>query len=48
MRPVHMKFPGFLAGTLIFPPFFGALEVKDSTGRHFDVVSDGKVSTRYI
>ena len=48
MRPVHMKFPSFLAGTLMFSPLFGALEFKDSKGKHLDVVSDGKVLVRYM
>ena len=37
MRPVHMKFSSFLAATLMFSPLFGALEFKDSEGKHLDV-----------
>ena len=48
MRPVHMKFSSFLAATLMFSPLFGALEFKDSKGKHLDVVSDGKVLVRYM
>jgi hypothetical protein len=48
MRPVHMKFPSFLAAALMFSPLFGALEFKDSKGKHLDVVSDGKVLVRYM
>ena len=46
MRPVHMKFSSFLAVTLMFSPLFGALEFKDSKGKHLDVSSDGKVLVR--
>ena len=48
MRPVHMKFSSFLAATLMFSPLFGALEFKDSKGKHLDVVSDGKILVRYM
>jgi len=37
-----------LLGGLLALPVFGALEVKDTEGKHLDVLSDGKVVARYM
>lgn len=43
-----MKFLTFLSVGLMVAPVFGALEFKDTEGKHLDVVSDGKVVVRYM
>jgi hypothetical protein len=43
-----MKRLTLLAGGLMVMPVFGALEFKDTEGKHLDVVSDGKVVVRYM
>lgn len=47
-RPERMKISTFLLGGLLVAPVFGALEFKDTEGKHLDVVSDGKVVVRYM
>ena len=43
-----MKFFTFLSVGLMGAPVFGALEFRDTEGKHLDVVSDGKVVVRYM
>lgn len=43
-----MKILTFLWAGLAVSPVFGALEFKDTGGKHLDVLSDGKVLVRYM
>ena len=41
-------FKTLLTSVCLAMPVFGALEIKDTKGKHLDVVSDGKIIVRYM